>query len=108
MRRGWDWRKEFERQHGYKPGERLPSLREMRGVLRDAITEAPTATAAEQPAPAKASEEPAVEATAGGEVENPVEPGASASPDLERVEIAPNRFVNLRAAEQLGLVKGVS
>jgi hypothetical protein len=114
----FDWRKEFKRQHGYWPDEKLPILKEMRGMLRDVITEAPTATAAavEQPAPAKASEQearseatgtesvPPVEATGGGEVENPVESGASASPDFERVEIAPNQFVKLAAAKRLGLV----
>lgn len=97
----FDWRKEFERQHGYRPGAAIN-------------TEAPTATAGSghQPAPAKASDQPAAEATAGGATVNPSGPaeiireeGESGAPNFERVEIAPNQFVNLRTAEKLGLVR---
>jgi hypothetical protein len=110
----FDWRKEFKRQHGYAPGENVPT----------AITESPTPTADTPPLiPAHAETQlfqparperdagpglgPRVrgdERGSGGEGENPVEPGASASPDFERVEIAPNQFVNLATARRLGLV----
>ncbi len=111
----WDWREEFRLQHGHAPGGSASSPtasataeKEMAGEdARPPDTEAPTATpaAVEQAAPAKASDLPPVEATGGGGAENPDETGASASLNLERVEIAPNRFVNLAAAEQLGLVR---
>jgi len=98
----FDWRKEFKRQHGYWPGTRAAT-----------DTDAPTATAGQghQPAPAKASDLPPAEPAGGGATVNPVGPaeiiretGESGAPDFERVEIAPNQFVNLAAAKRLGLV----
>lgn len=145
----FDWRKEYERQHGRKPAAikisdhvfgTAPDPAKLAEVSRKISeirtnTDAPTATAGAvtQPAPAKASERPAAEATAGGATVNPCGPaeisreqGESGAPtiaeaeilrladdgcphvDLARVEIAPNRYVNLSAARKLGLVKAVN
>lgn len=132
-RTAFDWRKEFVRQHGRAHGEALPSLREMRGILRETVPEAPTATAERgpsQPAPAKASDLPGGEASPGGATVNPSGPaeiireegesGAPQIPDPDvdpvtgeteegpMVEIGPHQVVNERSARALGLVPATS
>jgi hypothetical protein len=82
----FDWRKEFERQFGHAPG---------------AVPEPGKGVEAE-------ARQPAADLPVDGSVEPELVAGEghpSSATNFERVESAPNQFVNLSAARTLGLVR---
>jgi len=126
-RPSWDWRKEFARQHGRKPG----AAHQSEAKLEPAKAPATNGSASPMPAEPRASAEPGGEASPGGATVNPSGPaeiireegesGApqSQGPDVDpiageseepiaMVEIGPNQFVNERSARALGLIPATS